>query len=66
MVWVTRLDGSRFLLNSDLIEHAEATPDTVVFLTNGHHFVVRESLMELQRQIVHFRHQIYAGIEGQE
>lgn len=64
MVWVTRLDGSKFLLNSDLIEHVEATPDTVVFLTNGHHFVVRESLLEIQRQVVDFRHQVQIGIGG--
>ncbi len=28
MVWLTRFDGTQFVLNADLIECAEATPDT--------------------------------------
>jgi flagellar protein FlbD len=34
-------------VNAFLIEHLEETPDTVVTLTNGHHFLVRESINEI-------------------
>jgi flagellar protein FlbD len=47
MIYVTRLNYSTVVLNSDLIEHIEATPDTVVTLTTGQRFTVRESLAEL-------------------
>ena len=61
MVSLTRFDGTTFLLNSDLIEHVDVTPDTVVTLTNGHRYVVRESVDEIQQQIVQFRHRVLAG-----
>jgi flagellar protein FlbD len=44
---LTRLSGPVFALNPDLIERAEATPDTVVTLVNGSKYVIRESLDEL-------------------
>ena len=47
MITLTRLNGSRLCLNAFLIEHLEETPDTPVTLTNGHHFLVRESVEEV-------------------
>lgn len=47
MIEVTRLNGSVFVLNANLIETVEANPDTVVTLVNGHRYVVRESPEEI-------------------
>jgi flagellar protein FlbD len=47
MITLTRLNGSRICVNVFLIEHLEETPDTVVTLTNGHHFLVRESVDDI-------------------
>jgi flagellar protein FlbD len=44
MIKLTRLSGSVFALNSDLIERVDATPDTVVTLVDGKKYVVTESL----------------------
>lgn len=55
MLWLTRFDGTRFVLNSDLVEMMEQTPDTVITLTNGHHLVVRESVENIMRQLLSFR-----------
>ncbi len=55
MIRLTRLNHGPFLLNSDLIEHVETTPDTVITLTNGHQFMVREAADEVVRRIVEFR-----------
>ncbi|PIE54270.1 MAG: flagellar protein FlbD [Dethiosulfovibrio peptidovorans] len=49
MIEVTRLNNSIFILNSELIETVEATPDTVITLVNGHRYVVRESPREVIR-----------------
>jgi len=62
MVWLTRFDGTQFVLNADLIECAEATPDTVLTLTNGHHYVVREEVVEVVRLVVDFRRHVHAGL----
>jgi flagellar protein FlbD len=59
MIRVTRLNSSPLILNSDLIEHIEATPDTVITLTTGQSVRVRESADEVMERIVEFRRAIY-------
>ena len=51
MVFLTKLDGKTFMLNEDLIETVNETPDTVIVLENGHSYIVRESMTELQEKI---------------
>lgn len=58
MIRVTRLNASPLILNSDLIEHIEATPDTVITLTTGQSVRVRESAEELMERILEFRRAI--------
>lgn len=55
MIKVTRLDGSVLVINSDLVETVEKTPDTVVTLINGHKMVARESVEELVDRVIEFR-----------
>lgn len=55
MIRLTRLNHGLFMLNPDLIEHLEMTPDTVITLTNGHQFMVLESAEEVVQRIVEFR-----------
>jgi flagellar protein FlbD len=52
---LTRLSGPIFALNPDLIERAEATPDTVVTLVNGSKYVILETLEELIELIHAYR-----------
>ncbi len=58
MIKLTRLDKSEFYLNPDLIECIEETPDTVITLTNGNHFLVREKLTTITDRIVAFKARI--------
>jgi flagellar protein FlbD len=58
MIWLTRLNHSPFLLNSELIEEMQVTPDTVITLSTGRKFVVRESPDEVVRRSVEYRRQI--------
>jgi flagellar protein FlbD len=63
MIRLTRLNRAPMVLNSDLIEHIDVTPDTVITLTTGQILRVRESAEEVIRRIVGFRQQIF-GPEG--
>lgn len=58
MVRLTRLNHVPMVLNSDLIEHIDVTPDTVITLTTGQILRVRESADEVVRRIVDFRRRI--------
>lgn len=60
MITLTRLSGSVFLLNADLIERVDATPDTVVTLVDGTKYVVTESLAEIVVAVQEFRAHIIA------
>jgi flagellar protein FlbD len=59
MIRLTRLTRGPFLLNPDLIEHVEMTPDTVVTLRNGHQYVVRESVSEVATRILDFQRAVF-------
>lgn len=54
VIYVTRLNGKSFVLNPDLIEMMEETPDTVITLTNGNKFVVSEPLEVLIERVAQF------------
>jgi flagellar protein FlbD len=58
MIHLTRINRLPLVLNADLIEHLEVTPDTVISLTNGQKFVVRESADEVIERVVEFRRRI--------
>lgn len=58
MIRLTRINRVPLVLNSDLIEHVEATPDTVIALTTGQKLVVLESAEEVIQRVIEFRRQI--------
>ena len=59
MIRLTRINHVPLVLNSDLIEHIEATPDTVISLTSGQKFMVLESASEIIERVVEFRKAIF-------
>ncbi|GAB3598206.1 hypothetical protein GCM10027446_27920 [Angustibacter peucedani] len=60
MIHLTRLNGPGFALNPDLIQKAEATPDTVVTLVDGTKYVVAESVELLTERVLTHRASVVA------
>lgn len=60
MIEVTRLNGEKILLNSDLIEIVEETPDTVITLTSGKKIIVKEGRQEVKNLVKSYRKDIFA------
>lgn len=58
MIFLTRLDKQQMYLNPDHIISVEETPDTVITLFNGHHFIVMERAEVIISRIVAFRARI--------
>jgi flagellar protein FlbD len=52
------LNQTEVILNSELIEHIELGADTVVTLTNGSSFVVRESAEQIVEKVIEFKRRI--------
>jgi flagellar protein FlbD len=64
MIRLTRISHAQVVLNSDLIEHIEMTPDTVISLTTGQKVVVLESTDEVIRRVVEFRRMLMVREPG--
>jgi flagellar protein FlbD len=61
MIKVTRLRAheAELVVNAELIETVEATPDTVVTLTTGHKIIVQESTDQVVRLVVAYKRAIH-------
>lgn len=55
MIIVTRLNGTEIVVNADLIETIEATPDTVVTLVDGTRYLVEEPPATIIERVMGFR-----------
>ena len=58
MIHLTRINHAPMVLNSELIEHIEETPDTVISLTNGQKIVVLEDSENIIEKVVEFRRRL--------
>jgi flagellar protein FlbD len=61
MIAVTRLNHAQVVLNAELIEYIEITPDTVITLTTGQKIVVLEPVEVVVDRVIQFRRSIVAG-----
>lgn len=52
MIYLTKFNHDTVLINNDLIEQVEETPDTVITLTTGKKLVVRESMEDIYRKVM--------------
>ena len=60
MIELTRLNGHVLLVNSDLIKHAEAIPDTTLTLVTGEKLVVLESCADVLVRTLQYRASVLA------
>lgn len=58
MIELTKLNNTRIVINSDLIQSIEETPDTVITLTNGIKYVIKEKSKEIIDKVVDFRKRV--------
>lgn len=54
MIRLERLNGDEFVLNAELIQYIEETPDTVITLTNGDKVIVKEPVDEVVQKAIQF------------
>jgi flagellar protein FlbD len=60
MIHLTRLNHTAVVLNCDLIELIETTPDTVITMTSGQKIMILESTEEIIDRVCNFRRSIGA------
>jgi flagellar protein FlbD len=62
VIEVTKLNDVKIIINADLIETIEATPDAVITLINGKKFVVKENVDEVMVKAIVYQQKISGGI----
>jgi len=60
MVKLEKLNGTMIVVNADIIESIEATPDTVLNLATGNRFVVRNPVDEVVAKVIEYKQKVYA------
>lgn len=58
MIELTNIRGNSFILNCDLIETLESTPDTVVSTINGKKYIVSESIEEIVDKVLEYKRKL--------
>jgi len=58
MIRLTRFNGKQFILNCELIETVEETPDTIITTINGKKHVVQESIEEIIKKVMEYKNEI--------
>ncbi|CCX88805.1 putative flagellar protein FlbD [Clostridium sp. CAG:590] len=59
MIELTKLNDIKFMVNADIIEMVEETPDTVVTLTTGKKMIVKESRQEIRDLVIAYRRSVF-------
>jgi len=60
MIYITKLNDKKIMINSDLILSVESTPDTTISMTTGHKYIARESVDDILESVIEYRRKIYA------
>ena len=55
MIAITKLNEQVIIINCDLIELIESTPDTTITMTTGRKFIVKESLETVLEMILEYK-----------
>lgn len=58
MIVLKRINGREIVLNAELIETIEETPDTIISLVNGKKIVVTDSKQEIITKVIAYKQQI--------
>ncbi len=65
MIQLTKINGQQIVLNIDLIEFIEETPDTVITLTNNDKVVVKDRMAEIIDKVIRYRRTIAGLVEAE-
>lgn len=57
MIRITRLNGNEMMVNAEMIEFVEASPDTIISLMSGKKIMVGEDVDTVVERVIAYRRQ---------
>ncbi len=58
MIEVTRFNSQKVIINAEMIEFVESTPDTAIHMDNGKTHIVKETVKEVIEKVIKYRKEI--------
>ena len=58
MISITKLNDSKIIINCNLIESIELTPDTTITMTTGRKFIAKESVDDVIDRTIEYKRKI--------
>ena len=55
MIAVTRINKKNIIINAELIEFIESTPDTIITTTSGKKIIVQDTTEAVIRKVIEYR-----------
>jgi flagellar protein FlbD len=62
MITLRRLNGTEFVLNSELIETIQENPDTTIRLTTGNIYIVNETAEEVVEAARSYKRSLFTNL----
>ncbi len=62
MIEVTRMNNTKLMINAELIQFVEETPDTTITMVSGNKIIVKESGQEIKNRVILYRMEIFRPI----
>jgi flagellar protein FlbD len=66
MILLTRVNGSQFYMNAELIQTVEETPNTVITLLDHTKFLVKETAVEVVEKFIQYRQRVHQPMRNQD
>lgn len=64
MIEVTKINGAKLMINPNIIEVIEETPDTVLTLTTGRKLILKETGQEIQNLVKTWNKEVFCTTIG--
>ncbi|MGM0409710.1 MAG: flagellar FlbD family protein [Bacillota bacterium] len=66
MIEVTKMSGDKIIINAELIESIQATPDTVITLTTNKKILVENEVDEIINKVIAYKKEIASCLNVKE
>lgn len=61
MIVCEKLNGSKIVINAELIELIEETPDVLITLQNGKKIMVKDTIHSIIEKVVAYKREVYSA-----
>jgi uncharacterized protein YlzI (FlbEa/FlbD family) len=59
MIFLTKLDQQKIMINLETVKYVESVPDTIIFFTNGDSVIVLESMEAISQAVLEYQAAVF-------